>query len=233
MTSPSAPRSRAELPLAVALAWAGVLASHCARVGPEPERQTFSQRIAELPATAIAPANVAETGTSFALGSQTGPDYVKAEGSTSLPSGTTLPGPCVDPVLHAAFGLNADATVDNYRQLYISQTPWEDIDGDGTEDYLVKGGVLAASTYYLYVRRGDCGYYVGKVSDALMVGTDGKKRGDLVEIFTTGNVCPISKKRHYCRGIWLFGGTAYALSSEEPIDRPKPSIRQNPTVEDW
>ncbi len=75
-------------------------------------------------------------------------------------------GKCVDPQRHAAAqvakaqrGTKADDWLDS---VYVARDV--DLDGDGTPDQIRNGGVAnITATYFVYVMRGECGHFAGRI----------------------------------------------------------------------
>lgn len=90
------------------------------------------------------------------------PDAGAPEASAPRPTPTVrLPGPCVDPKAHAHKVLDKS----KFPEFLYTENPGPDFDGDGTDDFMIFGGATnMTSTLHLYVKRGQCGHYVGTVS---------------------------------------------------------------------
>lgn len=211
-------------------------ASLCACTGYRPHHDVL------VPSPVVAGAKGAEVITTNrrpAKGETTSgdmPDYVRRPGPLTMSSGIVLPGPCVDPLLHAAFALNSGATLETYQSQYYLQAPWIDLDGDGLNDFVVRGGGVPEGAYYLYLRRGDCGYHVGTIPRAESFGSSGEMRGGLLQLFSVSHGCAdggIQRRQYFCRARWAFDGTAYALSLERLIKKQDPSIQEDVPIDDW
>ncbi len=123
-----------------------------------------------------------------------------------LPGGTTLSGPCVAPArLAMAPGVSLDSND-------------IDLDGDGMPDFVVfEGAVRAQSTYSLYLRRGSCGYYVGRVSVVQTLSALPSRSHGLRDLRATSDECPLAGRMEYCEIIWRFDGRGYAVDSERRL----------------
>ncbi len=130
---------------------------------------------------------------------------------TRLPSGRTLPGPCVTPSVHAALtrGLEPDAEFFAPRDVEI------DLDGDGNHDIFLNGGASRDTvTLHLYVRRNGCGYDVGSIEavvgvvEALTTMTQG-----LVDLRVTQDLCEAKTRSLACEVVYKFDGKRYRPTS--------------------
>lgn len=133
---------------------------------------------------------------------------------TRLPSGRTLPGPCVTPSVHAAVkaltrGLELDAEFFAPRDVEI------DLDGDGNHDIFLNGGASRDTvTLHLYVRRNGCGYDVGSIEavvgvvEALTTMTQG-----LVDLRVTQDLCEAKTRSLACEVVYKFDGKRYRPTS--------------------
>lgn len=92
------------------------------------------------------------------------------KGDLVLKDGTKIAGPCWDIPLHSAVvsHLAAPATPPK-KGIELPQTMGSsidlDLDGDGVKDVMVNMGSANISTHYeIYIRRGTCGYHLGRVA---------------------------------------------------------------------
>jgi hypothetical protein len=72
----------------------------------------------------------------------------------------------VDPQRHAAeqMAKTQRGTKANFWMDFVSILQSEDLDGDGTPDQIRNGGAEnVTSTYFLYVMRGKCGHFAGRI----------------------------------------------------------------------
>lgn len=85
-------------------------------------------------------------------------------GDLRLASGVVIAGPCWDVAKHRA----AEAgLLDPEMPNELGKNLNFDLDGDGKPDAVIDGGArIRFTTYWLYVMRDSCGYYVGSVETA-------------------------------------------------------------------
>lgn len=147
--------------------------------------------------------------------------YVKSAAATRLRSGREIPGPCVDPLAHAAYVLGG-FTPDTPAKDAVSESKqgW-DLDGDGTREFVVDGGAARwQRTYHLYLRRGSCGHYLGSIRSSETPRLLTKGASGLREVHTADDECPLLEDAGtsggYCETIWGFDGKAYVRLREKP-----------------
>jgi hypothetical protein len=133
----------------------------------------------------------------------------------------TLAGPCVDPVAHTGSEEHLEIPRKQWPGVYETWLENRDLDGDGQGEWVVERMHAECDhALRLYVRRGDCGYFVGT-----LVGLDfapmKASTNDLHDVTVESLSCPISHRKHYCRSTWKFDGHTYAPASERLAEAPR------------
>ena len=149
---------------------------------------------------------------------------------TRLKSGGTLAGPCVLPGLattvdrYATSGTDAEPYPDDLEINAADESEADDLDGDGTADTLVFiGGARTLSTFGLYVRRGECGYFVGSIETENGLHALATKSHGLADVRTVSDQCGPLKTR-FCEVFQRFDGHTYRLLSRKPLPFPSPTL---------
>jgi hypothetical protein len=129
--------------------------------------------------------------------------------------------PCVDAIAHAAWVIGKADPGDRYPNGFYSMAQVSlDLDEDRSTDMVVWGGASRQEvTYHLYVRRGECGYYVGTVPSSEPLRTESAKSHGLHDVRSASDECPKSHKMSYCEATWRFDGTKYQVRSEKEVPR--------------
>lgn len=115
------------------------------------------------------------------------------------------PGPCVDPTRDARARLGLPSLGDDF----FERRPTDDLDGDGVADWFVNAGADAADYHVLvYLARGACGHFVGRLSAGASASPSGKISEGLLDL-ESPSLC----RRDCCDETtwtrWAFDGRAY------------------------
>ena len=98
-----------------------------------------------------------------------------------------------------------------------------DLDGDGTSDIVVDGGAARwEATYWLYLRRGACGYPLGVVSSSNGLVRMASKKNGLFDLMVVSDECPSlgGLGGGWCEIVYRFDGKRYGAASERKTTRP-------------
>lgn len=139
-------------------------------------------------------------------------------------TGFTLKADCVDPRVDffaradvgPAFDDPSPYSIGGLGQVRL------DLDGDGTEDFVVFGGAERwQRDWWLYVRRGECGYFVGKIASSEEPRTLATGSRGLRDLHTASDECPLAFPKglpdRYCETVWRFDGRKYVRIRETPV----------------
>jgi hypothetical protein len=125
---------------------------------------------------------------------------------------------CVDPVEYTRTSEGAA----NARIELAVDVDTPDFDHDGNADAVVEFEHAGKRALYLFVRRGGCGQFVGKVPDADLVEAQTTRSHGLADLLTI-RLCIAGRSE---KRVWtyVFDGTQYRLVSERPPEAcPKES----------
>lgn len=96
-----------------------------------------------------------------------------------------------------------------------------DLDGDGTKDFvIIEGGVRAVWSYRLYVARGSCGHFVGRVTSFDTVIGLADRHDGLRDIQTLTDECETLPNVHWCKSVFRFDGTQYRVAFQTKTKEP-------------
>lgn len=130
---------------------------------------------------------------------------------TRLPSGGFLATPCVSPQVDIA--TREKSSVD----LFSEPGDIADLDEDGVADWMIFIGasnITSRSAYYL--RRGDCGHFVGIVETSANVWPTSMRVGGVLELSGRSRCqvecCPDGRVE-----FWSFNGSVYRLSRTKAL----------------
>ena len=125
-----------------------------------------------------------------------------------------LPGKCVDPIAHA------ESTYKDGFKIGGEPSPIGDLDGDGVDDVIVFGGATnITSDKFVYVMRGKCGHFVGKlVNEAVGLSPTASKQRGLFEMKGI-RACRVACCPSTVEYSFRFDGTSYRQVSATPAKR--------------
>ena len=151
-------------------------------------------------------------------------DLIVSDAGTLLGAGRVLRSPCVNPSVHAAVVSAGDGGSEPMLEFYVEdQIQKLDLDRDTKDDVVINGGASRWDvTYWLYVRRGACGHFVGTLSSSDGVKALRSESGGLVDLRVLTDECPkLGGLGHgWCEIVYRFNGTRYKPISEKRAARP-------------
>jgi hypothetical protein len=121
-----------------------------------------------------------------------------------------LPGACVDPAKYSRSTLSAAAA-----DIHVAEDiDSSDLDHDGNRDTFIEYEHAGKRAVYMFIRRGDCGHFVGKVPDADLVEEETTKTKGLSDVLGV-SLCMAGRAEKLVRK-YRFDGTQYQLVAERP-----------------
>jgi hypothetical protein len=143
------------------------------------------------------------------------------QGTPSQSSGLAFAGACVDPAEYtrATMGsANADIHV-------AADIDSPDLDHDGNRDTFIELEHSGKRAVWVFIRRGACGHFVGKVPDADLVEEETAKTNGLSDVLGA-SLCMAGRAEKLVRE-YRFDGTQYQLVAERPRE-PCPKVSTPP-----
>jgi hypothetical protein len=145
------------------------------------------------------------------------PEFMVSDAGTTI-AGRLLAVPCVKPAAHAAVVTAGDSGYYPTRTYQSGLTEEFDLDGDGVNDIVVAGGARRWEVeYWLYLKRGTCGHFLGRmVSSGYVTPLASRTRG-LADVKTSTDDCrSLGGLGHgYCEIVWRFDGRRYVAGPEK------------------